>query len=207
MNEHSFIFGSRMRNRDENKELAIRQEAIKMIVETGLDGFSVQKLAKAAGVSPATIYIYYKDKDDLVLQLCYEVSNRMLEDSLKNFDPDMPFEEGLKIQWLNRSAFFINNPLEVQFIEHLRYTQIYHKVAEMLTNNFKEVMGKFVSNAIQRKELVELPFEVYWSVAFAPLYQMIKFHNQGKSMVNEKFTLNEDILLQALSLVLKALKP
>ena len=207
MNEHSFIFGSRMRNRDENKELAIRQEAIKMIVETGLDGFSVQKLAKAAGVSPATIYIYYKDKDDLVLQLCYEVSNRMLEDSLKNFDPDMPFEEGLKIQWLNRSAFFIDNPLEVQFIEHLRYTQIYHKVAEMLTNNFKEVMGKFVNNAIQRKELVELPFEVYWSVAFAPLYQMIKFHNQGKSMVNEKFTLNEDILLQALSLVLKALKP
>ena len=207
MNEHSFIFGSRMRNRDENKELAIRQEAIKMIVETGLDGFSVQKLAKAAGVSPATIYIYYKDKDDLVLQLCYEVSNRMLGDSLKNFDPDMPFEEGLKIQWLNRSAFFIDNPLEVQFIEHLRYTQIYHKVAEMLTNNFKEVMGKFVNNAIQRKELVELPFEVYWSVAFAPLYQMIKFHNQGKSMVNEKFTLNEDILLQALSLVLKALKP
>jgi TetR/AcrR family transcriptional repressor of multidrug resistance operon len=49
MNEHSFIFASEMRTRDESKELAIRQKAIQMIVEKGFDGLSMQKLAKAAG--------------------------------------------------------------------------------------------------------------------------------------------------------------
>ncbi|HOZ87501.1 MAG TPA: helix-turn-helix domain-containing protein, partial [Bacteroidia bacterium] len=58
-----------MRIRDENKEAAIRKKAIEMIVNEGFDGLSMAKLAKAAGVSPATIYIYYKNREDLLHQL------------------------------------------------------------------------------------------------------------------------------------------
>jgi AcrR family transcriptional regulator len=196
-----------MRTRDENKEEAIRQGAIEMIAREGLDNFSVNKLARAAGVSPATLYIYYRDRDDLIVQLCQEVSVRMLETSLKDFDPDMHFDEGLRVQWINRLAHFTNYPLEVQFIEHVRYSPYYTKVAKMLNERFRDVMGKFVHNAIRRKELLELPFEVYWSVAFAPLYQLIKFHTQGNSMTGEKFNLSDELLMQTLKLVLKALKP
>ncbi len=178
-----------------------------MIAREGLDNFSVNKLARAAGVSPATLYIYYRDRDDLIVQLCQEVSVRMLEMSLKDFDPDMHFEEGLRVQWLNRAAHFINYPLEVQFIEHVRYSPYYGRVAKLLNEQFREVMGKFVHNAIQRKELQKLPFEVYWSVAFAPLYQLIKFHTQGYSMTSEKFVLSDELLMHTLTLVLKALKP
>ncbi len=178
-----------------------------MIAREGLDNFSVNKLARAAGVSPATLYIYYRDRDDLIVQLCQEVSVRMLETSLKDFDPDMHFEEGLRVQWINRLAHFTNYPLEVQFIEHVRYSPYYTKVAKMLNERFRDVMGKFVHNAIRRQELQQLPFEVYWSVAFAPLYQLIKFHTQGNSMTGEKFSLSDDLLMQALQLVLKALKP
>ena len=196
-----------MRTRDENKEQAIRQQAIAMIAREGLDNFSVNKLARAAGVSPATLYIYYQDRDDLIVQLCNDVSMRMLEMSLKDFDPDMSFEVGLRKQWNNRAAHFINYPLEVQFIEHVRYSPYYPRVAQRLNERFREVMGKFVHNAIERKELQKLPFEVYWSVAFAPLYQLIKFHSQGYSMTNDKFNLTDDLLMTTLQLVLKALKP
>ncbi len=196
-----------MRTRDENKEQAIRQGAIEMIAREGLDNFSVNKLARAAGVSPATLYIYYRDRDDLIVQLCQEVSVRMLETSLKDFDPDMHFDEGLRVQWINRLAHFTNYPLEVQFIEHVRYSPYYTKVAKMLNERFRDVMGKFVHNAIRRQELQPLPFEVYWSVAFAPLYQLIKFHTQGNSMTGEKFSLSDELLMQTLKLVLKALKP
>jgi AcrR family transcriptional regulator len=46
-----------VRTRDIVKERTIQEKAIIMIVRDGLDGFSIQKLAKAANVSPATIYI------------------------------------------------------------------------------------------------------------------------------------------------------
>jgi AcrR family transcriptional regulator len=196
-----------MRPRDENKELLIRQKAIEMIVEHGVDGFGVNKLAKAAGVSPATIYIYYKDKDDLIVQLGIEVAGKMMDYSFKDFSPEMDFAEGLQIQWRNRMAYFINFPLEMEFIEIMRYTQYYEEATKTITKNFGSVLGPFMQNAIKKKQIVSLPFEVYWSIAFAPLYQLIKFHFQGRTYVNSTFKLSDELMLQTLQLVLKALKP
>lgn len=196
-----------MRPKDETKQLSIREKAIELVAKGGLDGFSMQKLAKAAKVSPATLYIYYKDKDDLLRKICTEVSTELLNDSLRNFDPEVDFEEGLRIQWENRAAYFMKHPMEVEFVEQIRYSPLYDRVRANLSNRFGEVMGKFVHNAIRRKQLAKLPFEVYWSVAFAPLYQLIKFHSTGRSYVNVEFTLTNKILMQTLQLTLKALRP
>jgi hypothetical protein len=75
--------------------------------------------------------------------------------------------------------------------------------------SFLKAMGEFVHNAIKRKELIKLPLEVYWSVAFAPLYQLVRLHMSGRGMGGgaEKFVLDEKIMNQTLKLVLKALKP
>lgn len=196
-----------MRVKDENKKDSLRQKTIEIVVKEGFDGLSMPKLAKAAGVSPATIYIHFKDREDLVTSISLEISTKMFEHSLKGFDPEMHFDEGLKIQWKNRAAFFLKYPVEMQFIEQVRYSPVYDKVKEVIASKFSDIMGKFVNNAIKRKELVKLPFEVYWSMAFAPLYQLIKFHMQGKSYANKQFSINNKIMDQALELVLKALKP
>ncbi len=196
-----------MRTRDTNKEQKIRKKTIDLIAQHGLDGFSMQKLAKEARVSPATLYIYYKDREDLIQKICTDISNEMLTYSLLNFSPDMSFAEGLRIQWINRAAFYMKYPNEVQFIERIRYTQLYDKVKTAITENFKEAMGQFVKNAIARKELAILSFEVYWSIAFAPLYQLIKFHWQGNSHTNEKFVMTEEIMNKTLERVIRALKP
>ena len=196
-----------MRTRDENKMQAIRIKSIQLIVKHGLDGFSIQKLARAAGVSPATIYIYYKDREDLILQLCTELTNQMLQASIKGFTPDMDFEEGLKLQWRNRAAYFMKYPLEVEFMEHIRYSPLYDKVREGVASTFANSMGAFIENAIRRKELARLPFEVYWAVAFAPLYQLIKFHTQGRSFKNEPFELTDRLMMLACERVLKGLRP
>lgn len=196
-----------MRPRDEHKEQQIRQKGIEMIVKEGLDGFGINKLAKAAGVSPATIYIYYKDKEELIATLCVDAAEKMMAFSLQNFSPGMDFAEGLKVQWHNRLNYFLQHPLDMEFIEIMRYTNFYEKVSQMLTANFGVVLGHFMRNAEEKKQLIPLPFEVYWSVAYAPLYQLIKFHMQGNSYVNSSFTLDDKLMDQTLNLVLKALKP
>ncbi|GAA3952554.1 hypothetical protein [Chitinophaga oryziterrae] len=43
-----------MRPRDENKMQGIREKAIEMITNEGLENFGINRLAKAVGVSPAT---------------------------------------------------------------------------------------------------------------------------------------------------------
>jgi TetR/AcrR family transcriptional regulator, multidrug resistance operon repressor len=207
MNEYSFIFAFHMRTRDTNKERAIRDQALKTIVKNGFDGLSMQKLAKAAAVSPATIYIYFKDREDLILQLFAEASKKMTEATLKDFDPAMSFSEGLKVQWMNRARYCIANPDEMYFLEQIRHSPLQEKSLQMMGSGFKDIMKDFVSNAIKRKELVKVPLEVYWSVAFAPLYTLVQFHIAGTSIGGNKFKFSEKIMLETLALVVKALKP
>src|SRR5690606_32816984 len=114
-----------MRNRDENKRQRIKQQALGMIVKNGLDAFSVQKLAKAVGISPATIYIYFKDKEDLILNIYQEESDRMMEESLKGFDAEMSFKEGLRIQWINRSNYCIQEKDKMIFLEQIRHSSLH----------------------------------------------------------------------------------
>jgi TetR/AcrR family transcriptional regulator, multidrug resistance operon repressor len=208
MNEHSFIYLLPMRTRDESKETALRDKALEMIVEQGFDGLSMQKLARAAGVSPATIYIYFKDRDDLIVQLWLGEMHKMMEASLKGFDPEMHFDEGLQVQWLNRARFYIENPMSAHLMEQIKYSPYYDLCVAKVDKRFTNAMRDFVHNAIKRKELVKLPLEVYWSIAFAPLYQLVKLHMSGRGIGGfEKFELDEKIMNQTLKLVLKALKP
>ena len=69
-----------------------------MIVSHGFDGLSMHKLAKAASVSVATIYIYFKDREDLIQQLYTEEFEKMTLATLVNFNPEGRFDEGLKVQ-------------------------------------------------------------------------------------------------------------
>jgi AcrR family transcriptional regulator len=169
----------------------------------------MQKLAKAAGVSPATIYIYFKDREDLILELWVAEMKKMVASTLEGFDPSMSFEEGLRIQWLNRAKHCMENPLSMHFMEQIKYSPYHHVSLKQMDNKFLVAMGEFVHNAIKRKELVKLPVEVYWSVAFAPLYQLVKMHMSGRGLRGgaEKFVLDEKTMNQTLELVLKALKP
>ncbi|MEO6524113.1 MAG: TetR/AcrR family transcriptional regulator [Mucilaginibacter sp.] len=196
-----------MRIKDTAKEDNIKQKAIEMIVKEGLQGFGVNKLAKAAGVSPATIYIYFKDKEHLISTLCLEVGKEMLDQSLTDFNPEMSFEKGLEIQWKNRLAYFLKHPIDMEFLEIMRYTIFYEQVTFMMKRDFGAIMNEFKDNAQQNGQLIKLPFEVYWALAFSPLYQLVKFHTQGQSYVNNAFALTDQVMKQALSLVLKALKP
>ena len=177
------------------------------MVKEGLNGFSMQKLAKAANVSPATIYIYFKDKEDLVLKLCKEAGDKMVDISMKNFDPSMNFSEGLRVQWENRAKYCMKYPDQMHFLEQLRHSPYGEKLTEMTGEKFKKIMGDFVANAIKNKELVKVPVEVYWSIAFAPLYNLVKFHMMGKSLSGNSFVLSDKIMKETFELVLKALKP
>jgi AcrR family transcriptional regulator len=196
-----------MRTRDENKIEAIYREALKMIVNEGFDGLSMQKLAKEAGVSPATIYIYFSDKEDLLLQLHRRELDKYFAYVMEGFDAEMDFATGLAIQWKRRAEYVIKHSDEAHFMEQFKYTPLLPKSVGMRDKRFTDVMHRFVSKAILNKELVVMPFEVYWSVAFAPLYNLVRYHKAGMNQAGEKFELTDAMLMQTLSLVLKALKP
>jgi TetR/AcrR family transcriptional repressor of multidrug resistance operon len=195
-----------MRTRNIDKEQLVKQMAIESIVKNGLEGFSMNKLAKACKISVATLYIYYKDRDDLIIKIANEEGLKMAKGMLKNFNVDAPFEEGLRVQWRNRYNYMMDNPLLSVFFDQLRSSSYHKQFMESFKTNFEVAIHKFMHNALERGEINEMPLEVYWSVAYSPLYSLIRFHNEGQSIGGAPFKISENILWATFDLVVKALK-
>ena len=93
-------------------------------------------------------------------------------------------------------------------MERMRHSPYHEKFMGYVNKEFTDAMQAFVFHAIERKELVRLPIEVFWCVAYAPLYQLVKFHMDGSKFPGgKKVELTEQVMDQTLQLVLKALKP
>jgi TetR/AcrR family transcriptional regulator, multidrug resistance operon repressor len=196
-----------LRTRNSSKEKLVRQKAIELLVEEGFQGFSMNKLARACSISVATLYIYYRDKEDMIIKIGTAIGKEFMATTLKGFSPKMHFAEGLKKQWENRSAFALKHPKEVAFYEIIRHATHGDFMLEKTMKEFKATMEEFSHNAIKNKELIPLSIEVFWTVAYGPLYSLLRFHHEGKSIGGKPFKFSKQKMYEALELVVKALTP
>ncbi|MFL5754005.1 MAG: TetR/AcrR family transcriptional regulator [Bacteroidia bacterium] len=194
-----------MRTRDGHKEAAIRKTAMELIVQHGFDGLSMQKLAKEARVSPATIYIYFKNREDLLNQVFNGVQQSFSEVALQGFNPGLSFKEGLWLQWKNRLRFITKYPVHFSFLEQFRNSPLINH-NDIRLSEFKENMRIFLTNAIKNKELKKMEPEIFWALAYGPFYALVKFHLQEKSLMDKKFHLTEAKMRTTFELVYKTIK-
>jgi AcrR family transcriptional regulator len=68
-----------MRKKDDEKEKSIKEAVIKLILEEGFHGTSISKIAKMAGVSPATVYIYFENKENMLQNIYQEYSEEIYD--------------------------------------------------------------------------------------------------------------------------------
>ena len=92
-----------MRRKDDEKEKNIKEAVIKLILEQGFHGTSISKIAKEAGVSPATVYIYYENKEVMLRDIYLEYSDEMLDYLLSKLYKEMDGHE--LIEMLTRSYY------------------------------------------------------------------------------------------------------
>ena len=68
-----------MRKKDDEKERSIKEAVIKIILQEGFHGASISKIAKMAGVSPATVYIYFENKENMLQDIYSEYSEEIFD--------------------------------------------------------------------------------------------------------------------------------
>ncbi|MFD2744013.1 MULTISPECIES: TetR/AcrR family transcriptional regulator [Sphingobacterium] len=76
----------------EDFRIKILSAAKKLFVEEGIEATSIRKIAKEVGISPTTIYLYYKDKQDIVYALHLEGCSLLRTQMQALMHVDHPFE-------------------------------------------------------------------------------------------------------------------
>jgi TetR/AcrR family fatty acid metabolism transcriptional regulator len=88
MNDYSFIFekGECMLKRNKPKFKQIIEAAVVVIAENGYHQAQVSKIAKQAGVADGTIYLYFKNKEDILVSLFQEKMGTFIEKIQKEIE-------------------------------------------------------------------------------------------------------------------------
>lgn len=78
-----------MRRRDEDKQQRIKKAIVCVTLREGINGASIAKIAQEAEVSPATIYVYYANKDEMLRKVFREFSHQSYVYMMQCLSPEM----------------------------------------------------------------------------------------------------------------------
>jgi AcrR family transcriptional regulator len=173
-----------MRTRDQTKYDAIVEATINLTKELGFDGISISKIAKKAKVSPATIYIYFQNKEDLFTKLYIDIRNKMSQGALEGLEQDMTTEEVFKSIWYHSFTFNLKHPEFLAYREQFERTTMMKKIR---VENFElfQTVDSLLKQGIKEKTIKALPLPILTAFAYFPVITLLNFHHAGIVKMDE----------------------
>ena len=129
----------------EQRRQQIMDAAKKVFASNGFGGATIDSIAEEAELSPATIYLYFKNKDELFASL----NLRMLE-SLRTRVENLNNQEGLsseeKISELERALYevYLTDPLNVVNVLRFQSKERLRNLSPQLSSKIREHTQKYM---------------------------------------------------------------
>ena len=174
-----------MRIRDKKKYNAIIKSSIQLINKLGFSGISMAKISKKAKVSPATIYIYFENKEDLFIKIYSDIRRKMGRAAMDGLDEKKTIEEQLKSLWHNYLTYAVTHIDFFIYRENFERTSMMKKVK---LNDFElfNYITDMIQSGIKEKRIKDLPLPILTSFAFMPIVNLLKFHFEGRINIDDK---------------------
>ncbi|SFQ47343.1 DNA-binding transcriptional regulator, AcrR family [Pseudarcicella hirudinis] len=196
-----------MRPKNLEKEEAIRSIALQIIAAEGLENLSMQKLAKAANVSPRTIYIKYENKEDFLIKLFIdEVLGAYEKAVLENFSQEMDFAEGVKKIWSNTFQYLKNNRPHFALIQHGKASPLLNKAFQkenIKEGHFFAPIHHFLALNMEKGIIRNFPDDVHRAMLFSPLLDLVNEYFDYLDRPVQIIT--EDVLLECCEAIIKGM--
>ena len=158
-----------MRTRDDKKQEALFNATVKLVNEIGFASASVSKIAAEAGVSPATLYIYFKNKEDLLVSTYVEIKMEMGEAILEGFDSGRSLYDSLYLIWKNSFSFISENTEEFRYAEQFSNSPYADLVKqEEVLESFAPILD-MVTEGIRQKILKDVNLDLIGAFLFHPV--------------------------------------
>lgn len=147
------------------------EAAIKLFAKQGYHGISTLQIAKEAGVSQATVFKYFKTKEDLLYSIIVPVIPKLFLNFLKRIQNTNSLEELISYVVEDRMVFLKENKdtVKIVFSEILTNENLKAQIIDSLKVvfaeiNFKDILQKHKENNPEINEKLS-PAEVIRSFA------------------------------------------
>jgi AcrR family transcriptional regulator len=112
-----------------DKRNALIKATIDLVNNSGFHATPMSKIAKMAMVSPATIYLYFDNKQDLVNKTYIDVKAKYTTYAFETYDPNVTVEAGFKIIWKRIANFKLKERENAMFLAQCDNTPMIDEVS------------------------------------------------------------------------------
>ncbi len=194
------IYYRGMRVKDEIKMDALFNATVKLVNEIGFASSSVSKIAKEAGISPATIYIYYKNKEDLLVSTYMDIKKDFVGALLQDFDESLPIRDVLQKIWVNMFRHIEERQADFQFTEQFSNSPYTDLVDSEEVDKLLLPIVQVVQKGIEQKIIKNVSFDVITAFGFYPIYTL------ANPKLCTQFSRSEEDIKTAFTLAWDAIK-
>ena len=161
-----------MRTKDDQKKEALFKATVKLVNEIGFASSSVSKIAREAKVSPSTIYVFFKNKEDLLASTYMEIKHKMAVALLDEFDDSLPIRDIVKGAWFGTFDYISNNIEYYDYLEQFAnspFSSLVDKAA--LEKEFLPIIN-VLQKGIDEKIIKNVDMNILAAFIFNPISRL-----------------------------------
>ena len=147
------------RNRELNQEKnqAIVEAAVREFERAGYNSANMDRVAKEANVSKATVYKHFGSKKELFLSLMWQFKEVMDEHHTIEYDPKKTIHEQL-LEFGNKKLEFINNPeymvmMKIGMVTMMQECDVQSELQGMVTDHLFDNLIQWFEDAKKDNKL------------------------------------------------------
>ncbi len=161
-----------MRIKDDQKKEALFKATVKLVNKIGFASSSVSKIAKEANVSPSTIYVFFKNKEDLLVSVYLEIKHNLADALLADFDDSLPIRDIIKSAWFSVFSFVSSNLKSYDYCEQFAnspYSSLVDK--EALEREYLPLINVLIKG-IDQKIIKNVDMNILSAFLFNPISRL-----------------------------------
>lgn len=169
-----------MRTKDVAKQDKITETVLQLTMENGLAALSFDKLAKRAGISTGTPYVYYQDKTDMLSHIYVQVW-QMLQTGLQEaIDSGRTTGEKLFFGLRHLAQMLLAHPQEAHFFLSVLHAPEFVSAEALRCNSLPSPpLLAVYQEAIARRLMKTDNMDYINAMLFGPLFLILQQHRDN----------------------------
>ena len=169
-----------------NKRDQILQSALALISKNGFHGASVAAVAKAANVGMGTIYRYFDNKENLIIEIYREIKTELIHAMVTGMTGKEETRARFAGIWENLARYYMTHPDALHFMEQFSNSPYFMQVTDGERQELQYPIYQFTQQAQAQGDIKDAPIEIMMATVYGTIVALAKLHINGDYLLDDR---------------------
>ncbi|WP_291722400.1 TetR/AcrR family transcriptional regulator [Bernardetia sp.] len=173
------------RAKDENKVIAIYEATLKLVLENGFTGLKMSKVAKEAKLATGTLYIYFKDKEQLINALYLYIKTEQTKQYFWDYSETDSFVSNFRKLWFRVVEVGMKQPEYAIFMEQYYRSPFIKEDSKVQGEALISPVYQLLERGKAEQLIKDIPLELLVCQLLGATNELINLHQEGNFKVTK----------------------